>query len=165
MPWVFSLVPENASDIYKKAWDDGCNSGLANMTNSAYSFSYKFRQDPELREDPTYYKVWRDTYTFCRHYAYGHIRQADGRRSLPNDLSSQLSRFVGQDNIFDKGFLGQGPGDAGYLFSNWGNMRDGLNIFPQGGVMDFSNEGLLTGHTQGMNGIFDYRPKHAVVPY
>lgn len=105
MPWIFNMVPKEAPNNYKRGWRDGCESGLANMTNSMYRKFYTFRQDNALRKDATYYKVWKDTYTFCRHYAYGTLRQADMRTRLPNAQTSFQAYFMGAEGIFDKGML------------------------------------------------------------
>lgn len=60
----------NASPLYRKGWDDGCNTGMGTMTYSYYKSFYKFKQDVNLVDNPEYYKAWKDAYTYCRHYAF-----------------------------------------------------------------------------------------------
>lgn len=113
MPWIFDMMPKDAPNKYKRGWRDGCESGLGNMTNSMYRKFYTFRQDKSLREDATYYKAWKDTYNFCRHYAYGTLRQSDMRTRLPNTQTTFQSTFMGAEGIFTNGMLQLwGPGDA-----------------------------------------------------
>ncbi len=113
MPWIFNMMPKDAPNNYKRGWKDGCESGLANMTNSIYRKFYTFRQDKNLREDATYYKTWKDTYNFCRHYAYGTLRQSDQRTRLPNNQTAFQAYFMGAEGILDKGILKlTGPADA-----------------------------------------------------
>lgn len=121
MPWIFDMMPKDAPNNYKRGWKDGCESGMANMTNSFYRKFYTFRQNQALREDATYYKTWKDTYNFCRHYAYGTLRESNQRTRLPNAQTSFQSQFMGAEGILDKGLLHMwGPGDALVPFSQIG---------------------------------------------
>ena len=123
MSWLFDQMPKDAPNNYKRGWRDGCESGMANMTNSMFRKFYTFRQDVALREDATYYKVWKDTYTFCRHYVYGTIRESNQRTRLPNAQTSFQAYFMGAEGIFDKGILHfLGPPDAVVPFSKIGNI-------------------------------------------
>lgn len=131
MPWIFKQMPENSDTTFKKGWVDGCESGLASMTNSFFNKFYRFRQDAALRSDPTYYKVWKDTFTFCRHYAYGVIREGDMRRSLPN---KPWLKYIGSEGILYRGILASGPGSQGMLFENFGKV---------GGDPYLNNTGVL----------------------
>lgn len=168
--YIFKQMPKDAPINFQKAWKDGCESGMASMTNSVYARFYKFEQDPLLRKDPLYHKVWKDTYTFCRHYAYGGLRQIDGRRSL---LNKRWSVLLGSDgNIFEKGLLQMwGPGGTTMLLNNFGHMGGDPYINETGvlNAMDFSADvpkigvGALTWDwrpTQGIGwaGTTIYRP-------
>lgn len=116
MPWIFNMAPQNVSAQFKAAWKDGCESGLSSMTNSYYRSNYKFRMDPALRKDPEYYKVWKDTYNFCRHYAYGRLRESDQRFRLQNRVPITLEK-VGAHTL-----LKQGP------LNFWGTGWDGAPL-------------------------------------
>jgi hypothetical protein len=105
MPWIFNMMPKDAPNTYKRGWKDGCESGMANMTNSFYRKFYTFRQEKSLRDDATYYKAWKDTYNFCRHYAYGTLRESDQRTRLPNAQTSFQNRYMGAEGILEKGLL------------------------------------------------------------
>ena len=159
--WIFKQMPQDAPANFQKAWKDGCESGMASMTNSVYAKFYKFEQDPLLRKDPVYYKVWKDTFTFCRHYAYGGLRQADARRSL---LNKRWSVLLGSDgNIFEKGLLQMwGPGGSTMLFNNFGKVG-GHTTFNETGVlnaMDFSGDVPKLGIGTSSGGLtWDWRPE------
>ncbi|MDB2415425.1 hypothetical protein N9W34_06610 [Rickettsiales bacterium] len=120
--WIFDMVPKDAPDNFKKGFVDGCKSGLANMTNSTYHAFYEFTQDPILRKDPVYYRTWKDTFTFCRHYAYGTIREADMRQRNANSRPKHLDYIAGGENMFETGvlnFWGLGKGH-GSFFKHFG---------------------------------------------
>lgn len=89
MPWIFKHVPDNANEDYKMGWTDGCESGLAGMTNTYYQTFYKFKTQPEMVRNPDYYKPWQDAYNYCRHYAYAPIRESDLRQNLPSSKESK----------------------------------------------------------------------------
>ena len=120
---MFDMMPKEAPNKYKRGWKDGCESGMATMTNSMYRKFYTFRQDQTLRKDATYYKAWKDTYTFCKHYVYGILRQASARQKQPNQQTSFQSYFMGAEGILFKGLLNlQGPGDALVPLEKIGNV-------------------------------------------
>lgn len=159
MPWLFKQVPKDAPAEFKKGWYDGCESGLASMTNSFYRSSYRFQQDPALRKDPVYYKTWKDTYTFCRHYAYGTIRQSDTRMRLPNNITTMHERIGGGHNILGHNMLNLwGPGTEGMPLKNFGQIGGDPSF--GGGVlnaMDFSGDMIMsTNGGSSMN--MDFRP-------
>jgi len=111
-PWIKSMMPKDAPNNFKRGWIDGCETGLASMTNSFYKTFYTFKQDPKLREDATYYKAWKSTYNFCRHYIYGNLRQSNQRMNLPGKLNEFQDTFMGAEGIFVVGPLQLwGPGD------------------------------------------------------
>jgi len=110
MPWIFKQMPENAPNNYKRGWKDGCESGLATMTNSLYRKFYSFRQDSGLRSNATYYKSWKDSFDFCRGYAYGTLRESNQRMSLQPHKNGILGTYIGT-GIFEAGPLQvEGPG-------------------------------------------------------
>ncbi len=97
MPWIFNMMPKDAPNNYKRGWKDGCESGLGNMTNAMYKTFYTFKQDAKLREDSTYYTSWKTSYNFCRHYAYGTLRESNQRFNLQGVPNEFYSSFMGAD--------------------------------------------------------------------
>lgn len=148
-PWIFSEnMPQDAPNVYKKGWQDGCESGLSSMTNTFYKTFYSFKQDSKLLQNATYYKVWKDTYTFCRHYAYGIIRESDQRMSQPNAKNELMSNFMGTEGIFVAGPLAMhGPGQgAAQPFRFMGNIGgEGSDTYGMGGTIDFSDDAAING--------------------
>ena len=70
---------------YMEGWKDGCESGLSAMTNDYYKTFYTFQQNNDLIGNELYYKAWKDTYHFCRHYAYGMLRESGQRFKTPDE--------------------------------------------------------------------------------
>lgn len=163
MAWIFDQMPKNAPPMFKQGWIDGCTTGLAGMTSPYFRSFYHFTQDPKLRTDPTYYKVWKDTYTFCRHYAYGILREGDVRMALPNSKPPFMETFLGTHNFLENGILNlNAAGTSGMVAEHYGETA-GTGFFEQGGVMDFSGDMGFNGNTQRLE--LDFRPKQAIIPY
>lgn len=158
MPWLFKQVPENAPNKYKEGWKHGCESGLASMTNSYFKSFYKFRQNKKLITNKSYYKAWKDTYDFCRHYAYGTIRQADNRYRLPHQQPRFLATFMGTRNILDYGLLQMwGPGGNNLVpLKNFGHLGGVVNNSEvgAGSSMDFSDGYAFSGN--GVNNAMNW---------
>jgi hypothetical protein len=55
---------------YLSGWDDGCETGMSTMVQGYYKSFYAFKQDPYMVSNPVYYKAWKDSYDYCRHYAF-----------------------------------------------------------------------------------------------
>ncbi len=163
--WVFNQMPKDAPPIFKQAWKDGCESGLSSMTNNYYKTFYRFTQDPVLRKDPVYYKTWVDTFTFCRHYIYGPIREGNVRMTLPMTPNAFLDNISVGDGIFNSGALrNMGPGTWGLLIENWG-VTGGDGFFEtMNGEIDFSGDMSFNGSS---NPIMDWnlQPDHSIVPW
>lgn len=159
--WMFKQMPDNAPNNYKRGWIDGCESGLSSMTNTYYKTYYSFKMEPELRKDPTYYRTWQDTYHFCRHYAYGIIRQTDDRMNLPNQPNQFLTNFMGAQGIFEAGLLAPyGPGGTALLpFANFGSLG-GSGELPMGiggmGTLDYTDDYVLNGKRGGLTMDFNW---------
>lgn len=104
---IFEQMPTGGPAEYEQGWKDGCESGMTAHTNNFYQSFYVFKQDNSLLKNEYYYKAWQDSYSYCRLYAYMLLREANLRRSLPNE-----SQFLGRKN--QKGLLqwleGWGPG-------------------------------------------------------
>lgn len=129
--WILDMYPKNASPMYKKAWVEGCESGLASMSNDYYKTFYTFKQDQSLLHDDTYYKVWKDTFTFCRHYQYGLIREANVRMHTP-DADLKGGMYYGLPNTV---------GFTGSLDSTFGRKAQSESIFgPDSGKMFYQEQ-------------------------
>lgn len=147
--WIFNHMPKNASETFQKGWKDGCESGMASMTNAAYKTFYHFKQDPELREDPVYYKAWKDTWDYCRHYIYGIIRQGNQRLNLPTQRTEFLTSFMGAEGIL--GGSGAmhitGPGDVLMPLENFGSLAGDNTFIPyqsgEGLNWDYTGDNLV----------------------
>lgn len=83
MPWLLEQYPKDAPKDYVDGWQAGCESGLASMTNDYFRTFYKFKSDPSRTTVSLYYKPWKDAYNYCRHYAYGPLRESNLRQKLP----------------------------------------------------------------------------------
>lgn len=162
--WIFKRVPDGPL-IYQKGWRDGCETGLSTMTNGFYKTFYDFKQDPALRSNPSYYKIWKDSATFCRHYAYGIIRSANVRLKLANERTSALSSIFGTENILEHGLLSIGPGSEGGIFlENVGIVGGDTSIDTMNGVWDFRGEAAFFGDINNTMD-WDFRPKNSIAPY
>lgn len=165
--WILDQVPEHFPAKLKKAWLDGCNSGMGSMTNSFYRSFYRFQQDPRLRKDVEYYKVWKDTYNFCRHYTYGVIREGDVRFKLAvQDGASGFSLGktggwqMGGD-IFNKGLLRMsGPDGEGVVLANFGQIDGGTHKYWGEDQLnwDYRDHGWATKSSESSQWNMDFRP-------
>ena len=124
LPWVFELVPKNAPPLYRKAWLQGCETGLASMSNDYYKTFYTFNQDTSLITNEIYYKTWKDTYTFCRHYVYAYLKDAN-LRLRPDD-----QRGLSSDSIFQIFELNNGTSGDGVIGGDPGPLLTPLGSFP-----------------------------------
>lgn len=166
--WILDQVPEGGTPEFEQGWKDGCESGLAAMSNSFYKAHYSFKQSKELRNNPDYYKVWKDTFNFCRHYVYGTLRQGNVRMKLPMQPNTFLDGF-GTVSIFESGPLNNlSPGGGqGEFLQNWGVTGGDAKgpLESMGGTLDFSNDMLGGAENWGMGSSWDFRPKNNLVPY
>ena len=55
---------------YLQGWQDGCHTGISATANQWYKMHYKFKQDPLLAQDRTYYRGWKDAFDYCQRYIY-----------------------------------------------------------------------------------------------
>ena len=90
MPWILDQYPKDAPEDYVAGWKDGCESGLASMTNDYYRAFYHFKSDTAQVKNSNYYIPWKDAYNYCRHYAYGPLREANLRQKLPVGNQSEF---------------------------------------------------------------------------
>jgi hypothetical protein len=74
---------------YLKGWDDGCKTGLSTMVSGYYKSFYGFKQDPYMVDNPSYYKAWKDAFTYCKQYAFKYSWDAydkTNNKALENPL-------------------------------------------------------------------------------
>jgi hypothetical protein len=153
MPWIFKQMPEHAPEEYKKGWKEGCESGLASMTNDYYKTFYTFKQDAGLIKNEIYYKAWKDTFNFCRHYAYGIVRESNTRMRTPDDPDQFSPYGQGIDNMT---FGGGATGPKGVFGSKVGNSdfldpKSGGLFEPSDGFLDMG-QGIEQGPGRGLFG-------------
>lgn len=60
---------------YRQGYRDGCQSGFKAYSSQYNKVWWKFKQDPALRQNPVYYRIWKDAYAYCAAYA----NSADGQ--------------------------------------------------------------------------------------
>lgn len=106
-------MPHDGSPEYKQGWKDGCETGLSSMTNDYYRAFYQYRVDVNLVNNETYYRAWKDTFNYCRHYAYGTLKESDLRMKLPGAGISQPGDDV--HGVFNFGGVFKKSG----FFDNW----------------------------------------------
>lgn len=170
--WVFDQMPKDAPIAFKQGWIDGCKTGLASMTNDYYKSFYQYTQDASMRSDPLYYKAWKDTVTFCRHYIYGTLRQGNVRMRLAAEPNIFLDNLFGGQHgniegggIFTAGALhNHGPGTQGLLLENWGETAGQGFFESMGGELDYTGDMIWNGNSGGVME-WDFRPTHSIVPY
>lgn len=88
-PFRMGNPDEDGHPDYLKGWDDGCNTGISTMSHGYYKSFYGFKQDPYMISNARYYKAWKDSYTYCRHYAFKFIWDGldnTGSKALDNPL-------------------------------------------------------------------------------
>lgn len=69
-PFRMKKPPANAHPDYLAGWEDGCETGMSTMSPGYYKSFYGFAQDPYKVDNLRYYKAWKDSYTYCRHYTF-----------------------------------------------------------------------------------------------
>lgn len=178
MPFLFKQMPEGMSPTYQYGWKHGCESGLATMTNGLFRSAYRFKIDPAMRhhalvtdpggqrsDAPDYYKAWKDSYEYCRSYAYSSLRIADERTTQPNAVPTTLATLMGAHNINKRGLLNMwGPGkDDHKLIANFGQIGNDVTM-GDGGHMnwDFS-DGYFSGSSMKDVWNWDLRPEEGFV--
>jgi hypothetical protein len=162
--WMLDQVPKDGPPNYKQAWLDGCQSGLASMTNAYYKTFWHFTQNAALRRDPVYYKTWVDTYNFCRHYSYGTLREANLRMTNPEEWNLLYLTNLGV-NVFETSiFQTAGPATQGLLLENWGETAGQGFFESMGGELDYTDDMIFNGKSNPVME-WDYTPTHSMVPY
>ena len=54
---------------YRQGYKDGCESGFKAYSQHYNKVWWEFRQDKNLRQDPVYYQIWKDAYSYCASFA------------------------------------------------------------------------------------------------
>ena len=72
-PWGLADAPEG-SPVFKRGWNDGCETGMTTYGNDVYKITYGWKQDPKMVLNDEYYRAWKDAYTYCRWYVYNWAR-------------------------------------------------------------------------------------------
>ena len=90
---------KKGSADYLEGWDDGCKTGLSTMVSGYYKSFYGYKIDPYRVSNATYYKAWKDAYTYCRQYSFRYSWDALDRQNnklgnplciiCPNELDRQ----------------------------------------------------------------------------
>lgn len=74
-PWGIGDTPEG-SEMFRKGWSDGCETGMSAYGNGRYRAAYSFTQDPNLIDNMEYYRAWKDGQVYCRWYTFRWLRPA-----------------------------------------------------------------------------------------
>lgn len=68
-PFTLTMEPPPGPPIYQQGFRDGCESGYSGYSKSFNKMFWRWKQDPELAQNETYYKIWKDAYGYCAQYA------------------------------------------------------------------------------------------------
>jgi len=72
IPWgiyngMINQAPEG-SDVFRKAWKDGCHSGLSAYGSTWYKIMYQYRYDSRYINNDEYHDAWKIGFRHCRWY-------------------------------------------------------------------------------------------------
>lgn len=62
------LEESEGPEIFRQGYADGCESGYSGYGNNFNKMFYTWKQDPILAQDPVYYQIWKDAYSYCANY-------------------------------------------------------------------------------------------------
>jgi hypothetical protein len=77
-PWMQDLLnngPKGGTDLFKKGWQDGCETGISVTSNALQRHFYRFKQDSSLAGNHEYYTGWSVAYTYCQRYVFQYLRR------------------------------------------------------------------------------------------
>lgn len=74
-PWKQDLLNEGppGPPKFQQGWKDGCETAISANTNSLLKFSYTFKQDGYLAQDPVYYAGWKTAWEYCMKYTFNYL--------------------------------------------------------------------------------------------
>jgi len=111
--------PEDAPEVFKLGYEDGCHTGLAAHGNSTYRTFYDYKKNPQYALDPVYNKGWKDAENYCRTYAHYSTVKGGG---FPMEIN-----ISGLDNLWSQDApttpFWRSPGDFG-AFATPGKSGD-----------------------------------------
>lgn len=64
-PASSAMTIEYGSPTFRQGYQDGCASGYSGYGNNFNKFFFTWKQDPALLNDPVYYQIWKDAYSYC----------------------------------------------------------------------------------------------------
>lgn len=126
--------PQGGPQEFQQGWADGCDTGFAAHGTQVYRASYSFTQNPELAQNPVYYKAWKDAENYCRTYIYEYsVRSQDIYCSL-DGMEQDCSGDPTNKNSMP--WLGNSSDEIGYALigggkktsdeSFWGGPHRGI---------------------------------------
>ncbi len=97
-PANLNMVPPKGPPEYEQGWKDGCQSGWKAYATQFNKVWGSYKQDPILAQNPVYYQVWKDAYSYCSVYALS----------------------IGEHGLMD--YDGDGRGGVFDTFGKWGDQ-------------------------------------------
>lgn len=69
-PATLDLEPPPGPPEYRQGWSDGCESGMDAYAPQFQKLvrAFDLKQDPKLRNNPVYYRAWKDAFLYCAMY-------------------------------------------------------------------------------------------------
>ncbi|MBL0317791.1 MAG: hypothetical protein IPP74_00545 [Alphaproteobacteria bacterium] len=119
VPLWIGKTPTNADPMFNMGWKDGCESGLASVSNSFYKTFYKFRQQAHLIENNTYYGAWFDSFRYCRDYTDKWTFESWDRAENTDPNQKPLYQGVGDFLLFTPPLHYETPYAFGGIKSFW----------------------------------------------
>ena len=76
-PWAQKMLTQGpeGTNLFKKGWRDGCETGISVTSNYFQRHFYSFKQDPELAKDKEYYTAWKSSFWYCSRYVMQYLRR------------------------------------------------------------------------------------------
>ena len=102
---LFKMVPDGP-DEFRQGFLDGCQTGMATgFANDYYKSFYKYTKDVEMikQKKLKYTRAWSAAMIYCRHYAFGTLKEADMTPKLPGD-KKETPMVLGEHSLFGNVF-------------------------------------------------------------
>jgi hypothetical protein len=87
---LFKMLP-NGPASFQQGFLDGCETGLATgFANDYYKSFYKYKKDVNMikQKNALYTRAWSASMIYCRHYAFGTLKEAGMPPKLPGDKNA-----------------------------------------------------------------------------